>query len=103
MGAWLSLTSEPLQLWNMAVHMSRGGRLVVPASIRKALNLVEGTALILEVEGSGIRLTPIDEPIDRIQALAHTLLVGVPSHSEELIAERRWDAQRDCKEDSRNE
>lgn len=75
-------------------HTSEGWQ-VVPANVRKALNLKEGTALMLEVEGSGMRLTPIDETIDRLQALAASLLKGSPSLAEELIAERRQAAHQE--------
>lgn len=50
---------------------------------------------MLEVEGSGMRLTPIDETIDRLQALAASLLKGSPSLAEELIAERRQAARQE--------
>lgn len=71
------------------VRMTEAGRVVIPAEVRSRLNLKPGTRMVITVEGSGIRLTPIDEAIDRLQARAAQLLGGAGGLTEELLQERR--------------
>ena len=78
---------------HIVTKIAEGGRVVIPASIRKNLNLEVGDELILQVRGSEIVL------VGRAQALraARQLLRGKVQHGrslvDELLAERRSEAQ----------
>lgn len=76
--------------------LSTEGRVVIPASIRKALGLEPGDALSFRVEGQRVLMTTREVAIAELQQLFagrgpdSTLLA-----SEELIAERRAEAARE--------
>ena len=82
---------------HMAVSMDRAGRVLLPASVRDALGLKPGSRLILDLEDQVITLTPTRETIRRAQAI---LAPYRPKDgrliSEELIADRRAEAAREC-------
>jgi AbrB family looped-hinge helix DNA binding protein len=70
------------------VHVGAKGRIVLPASIRRALGLREGAELLARVEGEGIVLEPRGVALRRLRSFFDT----VPSETslvDELLAERR--------------
>jgi AbrB family looped-hinge helix DNA binding protein len=76
-----------------ATKITKGGRLIIPAYIRKALQLTDGSSVILSLEeGVGFKAIPVRESIRRAQALCQPYLTGA-SLSEELIKERREEAR----------
>jgi AbrB family looped-hinge helix DNA binding protein len=78
-----------------AARITKGGRLVIPAYIRKALQLADGSSVILTLEeGVGFRAIPVRESVRRAQALCQPYLAG-GSLAEELIRERRDEARRE--------
>jgi AbrB family looped-hinge helix DNA binding protein len=78
-----------------ATKMSEGGRVVVPAEIRKALGLEEGDVVLWELKGGEARLTTRRERLRRAQALVREYVPAGVSLSDELIAERRAEAERE--------
>jgi len=77
------------------VHLGAKGRVVLPASMRRALGLREGTELLARVEGEGIVLEPRGVALRRLRSF----FGGVPSATslvDEVLAERRRDAARDA-------
>lgn len=76
----------------VAVKITRGGRLVIPAGVRKALDIQEGSNWILQTKGPEIRLVPVREAIKQLQRTAARWLKNTPSLADELIAERRQEA-----------
>lgn len=50
----------------LTTHLGKRGTLVVPAAIRRQLNLDEGSLLIMEVEGDSLRIRPAKAyPVER--------------------------------------
>lgn len=78
-----------------ATKMSEGGRVVVPAEIRKALGLEEGDVVLWELKEGEARLTTRRERLRRAQALVREYVPAGVSLSDELIAERRAEAERE--------
>lgn len=76
------------------IQVSKGGRVVIPAAMRKALHLEDGTRLVATLDPGSrtLFLVPVAEALDAVQAAAALLLQGVPSLSAELIADRRAEA-----------
>ena len=71
------------------------GRIVLPATLRKRLNLHEGDRLILTVEEDGsFKLTPAKRVVERLKGRFAGLAPDV-SLTDELLAERRAEAARD--------
>ena len=77
------------------IQVSKGGRVVIPAAMRKALQLEDGTRLVATLDPGSrtLFLVPVAEALDAVQARAALLLRGVPSLSAELITERRSEAE----------
>lgn len=82
----------------MTAHSARlatGGRLVVPASLRKQLGVAPGDQLFMEVIDGALHVWSQKQAISRAQAQLRTLTDGKRSLVEELLAERRAEAERD--------
>jgi AbrB family looped-hinge helix DNA binding protein len=79
--------------------LSAEGRVVIPATIRKALGLKPGATLTFRVEGDDIVMTTRDAAIAKLQRMFRE----APQRSsgslvDQLIAERRADAAREIGE-----
>lgn len=73
--------------------MDDRGRIVLPASVRKALEVRSGDRLILTVEPEGdVRLVSMRKQVERCEGLFATLARPGRLASEELVAERRREA-----------
>lgn len=71
------------------------GRIVVPAKVRERLGLHSGDRFILTVEEDGsMRLVNVRDQVERIRGIFAHLAPG-RSLSDELIAERRLEAERE--------
>ena len=77
----------------MSVRITQGGRLVIPASIRKAMKLQDGEMVMLQMKGNALQVTTIDEQLDAVQAYCATFLGE--GAVDEFIAERRREAAKE--------
>jgi AbrB family looped-hinge helix DNA binding protein len=77
------------------VKVARNGRLVIPAPVREALGLADGGDLILEVADNHLRLQTVQQRIREAQALVRKYVPANVSLADELIAERRAEAERE--------
>jgi AbrB family looped-hinge helix DNA binding protein len=71
-----------------------GGRLIVPASFRKALGLEKGDTVLMELRGDELVVRPARSALRRLQAQLRPFKTEV-SVVDELIAERRAEARRE--------
>ncbi len=72
------------------------GRIVIPSEIRRQLDLGSGQKLEISVDQGRIILTPQVERLRQAQALLGEHVAGDDNRwSEELIAERRAEAERE--------
>ncbi|MDM7321910.1 MAG: AbrB/MazE/SpoVT family DNA-binding domain-containing protein [Gammaproteobacteria bacterium] len=78
-----------------AMKMSEGGRVVVPAEIRKALGLKDGDTVLWELVDGEARLTTKRERLRRTQEWVRQYVPAEVSLVDELIAERRAEAERE--------
>jgi AbrB family looped-hinge helix DNA binding protein len=76
------------------VHLGAKGRVVLPASIRRALGLEQGTELLARVEGDGIVLEPRGAALRRLRSFFDGVPPGT-SLVDEVLAERRREAADD--------
>lgn len=72
-----------------------GGRIVIPAKMRRSLGLAEGDDVIVRVEDGELRITSAHEAIRRAQELVRQYVPAERSLVAELIAERRDEAARE--------
>jgi AbrB family looped-hinge helix DNA binding protein len=70
-------------------RVSQSGRVVIPASFRKALGINVGDEVLLRIEDDELRITTQQRRIRRAQRRARRYLKPGTSLVEELLAERR--------------
>ena len=75
--------------------LGAGGRLIVPAAYRKALGVVPGDDLVLILEDEELRVMTIERAIKRAQAVVREYIPEGTRLSDELIADRRREAERE--------
>lgn len=66
-----------------------GGRLQLPADMRRALSLGDGDTVLLEMVNGEIHVRPLRDAVFRIQARLREYVPTELSLSDELIADRR--------------
>lgn len=76
----------------MAVRIGAGGRLVIPGEFRAALGITQGDTVVLVMESDGLRLLTPAQAVIRAQALVARHVQGGRRLSEELLADRRKEA-----------
>ena len=70
-------------------RINQNGRVVIPASFRKALGIQCGDEIVLRVEQNELRITTLKNRLARAQSRIGRYLGKGTSLSDELIAERR--------------
>ena len=77
-----------------AAQIDSSGRLVVPAPIRRAMGLRPGDEVVFVVEEDGLRLLTAAQAVRRAQSLIRRHVPSGRRLSEELLADRRTEAER---------
>jgi AbrB family looped-hinge helix DNA binding protein len=77
------------------VRMNENGRIVIPASFRKALAINAGDEVILQLEDEELKITTRKHRIARAQRNARKYVPRGVSLADELIAERREAVKRE--------
>ena len=72
--------------------VAEGGRIVIPAAMRKALGLKVGKSVTLTLNQSGLHVSTREAAIHRIDELMRDKINPKRSVIDELIAERRKEA-----------
>ena len=71
------------------MRVNENGRVVIPASFRKALGINAGDEIILRIEDDELRITTLKQRIERAQRLVRKHVKPRTSLVDELITERR--------------
>lgn len=77
------------------VKLSREGRVLIPAEVRAAMGLSEGTHLSLAVQDGEIRLFDRVQALRRARDIARKYKKAGDSVVDELLHERRVEADRE--------
>lgn len=75
--------------------LGANGRIVLPAAFRRALGVAEGDELVLILEDDGLRILSLSAAIRRAQALVRRYVPEGARLSDELLADRRVEAEQD--------
>lgn len=75
--------------------MTEGGRIVIPAEYRKALGLKVGDKVVLRLEDGEVPISTLDTAIRRAQEFVRQYVPEGYSLVDELIADRRAEAERE--------
>ena len=79
----------------MRATIGEGGRLVIPAAVRKAMGIEPGDEVSLTLEDAELRIISTRKAIERAQALVRKYVLEGVSLVDELIRERREEASRE--------
>ena len=79
-----------------SAKLIKGGKIVIPAELRREFGFKEGDSLVLEREGDGLVIKSYAQIVREVQTTFKAML-GDRSRSmvDELIAERRAEAARE--------
>lgn len=80
---------------NQTLKVYGGGKIAIPANYRRALGIAEGDTVVMELEGSELRIRPTAAVVREVQDLVRRYVPEGRSLVDELIAERRAEAIRD--------
>ncbi len=75
--------------------MGKGGRVVVPVKLRRALDIQPGDEIVLRLGNGQIRLIPLRQAIDLAQKAVQQYVPEGTSLVDALIQERREEARRE--------
>ena len=73
--------------------VTQGGRIVIPAEMRRRLGIEIGDDVSVAVDGGSLRIQTQKESIKRAQALVRKFVPEGVSLVDELISERRREAE----------
>jgi AbrB family looped-hinge helix DNA binding protein len=77
------------------VRINENGRVVIPASFRRALGINSGDTIVLRIENNELKLTTLRQRLAKAQQLLRKHVPASTSLVDELIAERREAAKRE--------
>ena len=71
------------------LRVNESGRVVIPASFRKALGINAGDELLLRIEDQELRITTLKHRIERAQRMVRKHVKPGKSLVKDLVADRR--------------
>jgi len=77
------------------VKIIAGGKLIIPASMRRQLGIATGDTVLVEVDQAELRVRSLARAVERAQAIVRQRIPPHQSLADELIAERRGEAVND--------
>lgn len=76
-----------------SIPLQENGRMILPADIRRALNLKKGDKVIIDTKGDHIELTTAQRERRRAQMLFRSFIPAGEQLVDEMIDERRAEAR----------
>jgi AbrB family looped-hinge helix DNA binding protein len=81
---------------SQAVKIIEGGKLVIPAAMRRAMGIARGDTVVVELLPEGeLRVRPLASAIREAQAIVRKSVRPGRSLANELLRERKRDAARE--------
>ena len=77
------------------MRVNENGRVVIPASFRKALGIKVGDEVVLRIEDDELRISTLKQRLERAQRLVRQHVKPGTSLVDDLLAERREAARRE--------
>lgn len=75
--------------------MVEGGRVIVPAEFRRQMGVSKGDTLLFEMHGDELRIRAARSALRELQVKLKPYAISGGSVADELIAERRAEAERE--------
>ena len=79
----------------VTAKLEKSGRVLIPAEIRRQLNLKAGSEILLRVDDTGLTLGTREQALDRIRKRLREFIPPDRILSEELIQERRAEFEKE--------
>ncbi|WP_152048355.1 AbrB/MazE/SpoVT family DNA-binding domain-containing protein [Aureimonas psammosilenae] len=70
-----------------------GGRVILPAAFRKSMGIAKGDTVLMELHGEEVRIRPARSAMKRLQEKLRAYAPESGHVSDELIADRRREAE----------
>lgn len=80
------------------ITATENGRVTIPAPVRRAAHIEPGQSLVVYVEDGRVVIETREQLVERIRRDFASADTGSGSMADELIAERRADADREARE-----
>ncbi len=77
------------------VKIVEGGKLVIPASMRRELGINAGDTVMVDIDQGELRIRSMSKALERFRTILRRHVPGGTSLSDELIADRRAEAERE--------
>lgn len=77
------------------VKIVDGGKLVIPASMRRQLGIATGDTVLVDVDNGELRVRSVTRAIERARAILRKHIPEGVGLADELIADRRREAERE--------
>lgn len=77
------------------VRIVDGGKLVIPAAMRRELGLSTGDTVLVDVDDGELRVRSVSRALERARAILRKYVPEGVSVADELIADRRREAERE--------
>ena len=90
--AYIPQNAQRTYFESRRVRVDPAGRIVLPAAIRKALEIHDGDVLVMSVNDRSVRLHTVDAALERVRAIARRKRATDLSIVDQFIAERRTEA-----------
>ena len=78
-----------MKLEETHTRVNENGRVVIPASFRRALGINPGETVVLRLENDELRITTLRQRLAKAQQLVRAHVPPTTSLADEIIAERR--------------
>ncbi len=82
-----------IMLTNVRTKVTQGGRIVIPVEFRKQLGIEIGEDVNLSVEDGSLNISTSEKALERLQKMARKVSNGQSAVVDELIADRRREAE----------
>jgi bifunctional DNA-binding transcriptional regulator/antitoxin component of YhaV-PrlF toxin-antitoxin module len=77
------------------VKLIEGGKLIIPAPMRRSLGITTGDVVTIEIDDGDLRIRTLDKALARARAIVRRHVPEGQSLVDELSADRRAEAARD--------
>ena len=77
------------------VKIVDGGKLVIPASMRRQLGIGTGDTVLVDVDNGELRVRSVSRAVERARTILRKHIPEGESLADELIADRRREAERE--------
>lgn len=87
--------TDLVQMEAQRVRIVDGGKLIIPAAMRRELGISTGDTVLVDVEDGELRVRSISRAIERARAILRKHVPEGAELADELISDRRREAERE--------